>query len=104
MNSALVLIVLLLAVPLQLFLTHYINTSYASSSSANSATAGPDSMGSEGQDAGRGIDTVRMEAFHRQVNRLCEIGQPLVNMYRNCVERICLTVMILLLTAACRSM
>ena len=73
MNTVLVLIVLLLAVPLQLFLTHYINASYGSSTSANAAAAGADNVaGKEGKEGDRGIDTVRMEAFHRQVTRFLD--------------------------------
>ncbi len=65
MNSALVLIILLLAVPLQLFLTHYINTTYPASTNANSATEGSVSKDSAGKDVDGSIDTVRVEAFHR---------------------------------------
>ena len=51
MNSALVLVILLLAVPLQLFLSHYINTIYTTSNAK--------SVGSES------IESARIEAFNR---------------------------------------
>lgn len=59
MNSTLVLLALLLAVPLQLFLTHYINTKYGAASN-NKAESSPGS----GQD---NIQSARIEALHRQV-------------------------------------
>ena len=63
MNSAIVLIVLLLAVPLQLFLTHYINTSYAAS-----ATSAPSDVDTDPVKEVKGIEAVRREALHRLDN------------------------------------
>ena len=60
MNSALVLIILLLAVPLQLFLSHYINSIYAAGTTADSAVSGKG-----GKEAPRTIETVRREALDR---------------------------------------
>ncbi len=66
MNSAVVLLVLLLAVPLQLFLSHYINTAYthAVPNSADSAASGgaEKSLGSKGKGD---INSVRKEALNR---------------------------------------
>ena len=56
MNSALVLLALLLAVPLQLFLTHYINTKYGSGT-PNTV----ESSSSEHKD----IQSIRLEALNR---------------------------------------
>ena len=55
MNTVIVLLMLLLAVPLQLFLSHYINTAY---SDAESVDSGPEN--SKGD-----INSVRTEAVHR---------------------------------------
>ena len=56
MNSALVLIALLLAVPLQLFLTHYINSKYETTPTDDPLLADKNN-----------IQSARVEAFHRQV-------------------------------------
>lgn len=60
MNSVVVLLMLLLAVPLQLFLSHYISTAYAvtTSSGADSAKAGTDGVTGD-------IHSFRAEAMHR---------------------------------------
>lgn len=65
MNSALVLIILLLAVPLQLLITHYLNTTYSTIADADSAVSDADSVGSMGRDGNGGIQTVRKEALHK---------------------------------------
>ena len=72
MNSVVVLLMLLLAVPLQLFLSHYINTSYATSASADSATSGEAlPLGGSVSKSSGDIHSVRMEALHRQVKNNC---------------------------------
>ena len=72
MNSVVVLLMLLLAVPLQLFLSHYISTAYAvtTSSGADSAKAGTDGVTGD-------IHSFRAEAMHRQVatKRYCFLLQ-----------------------------
>ena len=68
MNSALVLIVLMLAVPLQLFLSHYINSIYGSTgtSAAESATfVEGSSTQQRGNEAPRSMESVRREALDR---------------------------------------
>lgn len=72
MNSALVLIMLLLAVPLQLFLSHYINSLYATttatatSDNADSALPTSSSASDLGKpDSVKDIQSVRREALDR---------------------------------------
>lgn len=64
MNSAVVMIILLLAVPLQLFLTHYINTTYASSLNTDSTDSGSPSVRLKGNNVDR-LQSLRTEALLR---------------------------------------
>lgn len=63
MNTVIVLLMLLLAVPLQLFLSHYINTAYAVSFDAESVD--PGAAESPTENVRGDINAVRMEALHR---------------------------------------
>lgn len=68
MNSVLVLIVLLLAVPLQLFLSHYISSIYSTATANDADSAFPiGSSTSElgGQESVKGIESVRRDALDR---------------------------------------
>lgn len=65
MQTVLVLLALLLAVPLQLFLSHYINATYPGSSVvADSAVSGEESPDPTGKVVSGDINSVRMEALH----------------------------------------
>jgi len=67
MNSALVLIVLMLAVPLQLFLSHYINSIYGSTGTSAAASAAFEGSSSTQKlnNAPKSIESVRREALDR---------------------------------------
>ena len=67
MNTAIILLVLLLAVPLQLFLSHYINTSYSGSDA-------PADSGEAAEPIRGDINSVRIEAMNRYTSRVYNSG------------------------------
>lgn len=78
MNAAVVLVVLLLAVPLQLFLSHYLSQIYANSSHTTVEFKGPSKLGPTGERAAiesglgtsesKGIEAARLKAVSKWVD------------------------------------
>ena len=71
MNSALVLLILLLAVPLQLFLTHYVNTTFGEQSDQLVSASSAAKLVLTGSEEGGSIQSTRKEALIRYIHTTC---------------------------------